>query len=108
MALSARRCVEVIDESGEALADAAAGHFDVEVPGCPGWRVRDVLQHLIEVHWFWSRVVKERLSVRPTTGRPDTVADDHLVSRFLVGVHHLTDVEAMFCERPQQSCNQVV
>ncbi len=92
MALSAQRCVAVIDESGEALAAAAAGHFDADVPGCPGWRVRDVLQHLIEVHWFWSLVVEDRLSTRPTSGRPDAVADDHLVSQFLVGLHHLTDV----------------
>jgi uncharacterized protein (TIGR03083 family) len=92
MALSAQRSVAVIDESGEALAAAAAGHFDVEVPSCPGWRVRDVLQHLIEVYGFWSHVVEDRLSTRPTSGGPDAVADDHLVSRFLLGVHHLTDV----------------
>ncbi len=92
MALSVHRCVEVINESGEALATLAAGQFDTAVPSCPGWKVRDLLQHLIEVHWFWASVVEGRLAAPPTTGRPDAVADDHLISRFLLGVHHLTDV----------------
>ncbi|MFI5035566.1 MAG: maleylpyruvate isomerase family mycothiol-dependent enzyme [Acidimicrobiales bacterium] len=92
MALSVERCVSVIDGNGEALAALAAGHFEEEITACPGWRVRSVLQHLIEVHWFWSRVVEARLAAPPAEGRPDPVEDDHLVSRFLLGVHHLTGV----------------
>jgi len=92
MALSVQRCVEVINESGEALASLAAGQFDTAVSSCPGWKVRDLLQHLIEVHWFWSSVVEGRLAAPPTTGRPDAVADDHLISRLLLGLHRLTDV----------------
>lgn len=92
MALSVERCVEVIDGSGEALAALAAGHFDSPVAGCPEWRVRDVLQHLIEVHWFWATVVEEGLSAPPTSGRPGAIEDDHLVSRFLLGLGHLTRV----------------
>ncbi len=88
--MSTQRCVEVIDASGEALAALAAGHFDAEVVGCPGWRVRDVLQHLIEVHWFWTKVVEDRLTEPPGAGRPDRVEDDHLVSRFLLGVQRLS------------------
>ncbi len=90
MALSTQRSVEVIDQSGEALAALAAGHFEAEVVGCPGWRVRDVLQHLIEVHWFWTKVVEDRLAEPPRAGRPDRVEDDHLVSRFLLGVQRLS------------------
>lgn len=92
MELSVPRAVEVINENGEALAALAAGQFDTAVSSCPGWKVRDVLQHLIEVHWFWSSVVEGLLATAPTSGRPEAVPDDHLVSRFLLGVHHLTDV----------------
>jgi uncharacterized protein (TIGR03083 family) len=94
VALSVERCVAVIDESGESLAALAAGRFDAEISGCPGWRVRDVLQHLIEVHWLWASVVEGRLSAPPSSGRPGPVVDDHLVSRFLLGLHRLTGVLA--------------
>ncbi len=64
------------------LADDARDHLDEQVEHCPGWRVADVLQHLIEVYWFWTTVVTERLQDRPELGRPTTVARDDLIDVF--------------------------
>ncbi|MGH9020035.1 MAG: maleylpyruvate isomerase family mycothiol-dependent enzyme [Acidimicrobiales bacterium] len=91
MGLSTERCVDLIGDGAESLAALAAGHFDVDVDGCPGWRVRDVLQHLVEVYWFWSTIVEGRLESAPETGRPDAPGDDHLVSAVLLGARRLTD-----------------
>jgi len=43
--------LEVLRRDGEKLADVAqrAG-LDAPVPPCPGWQVRDVLQHTGGVH----------------------------------------------------------
>ena len=90
MTLSLDRSVAVIDGVCEALAADAAGRFDEPVAGCPGWRVRDVLAHLVEVHWFWATIVEGRLAAPPTEGRPTPVADDHLISAFLLGARRLT------------------
>ncbi|HET7303402.1 MAG TPA: maleylpyruvate isomerase family mycothiol-dependent enzyme [Segeticoccus sp.] len=38
----------------EVLRDADPGSA---VPSCPGWTADDLLWHLAEVQWFWSRVV---------------------------------------------------
>lgn len=32
------------------------------VPTCPGWTVRDLLEHLTKVHAFWAAVIGDRLS----------------------------------------------
>ncbi|HEY5438188.1 MAG TPA: maleylpyruvate isomerase family mycothiol-dependent enzyme [Acidimicrobiales bacterium] len=65
------------------LADDAQGHLDDEVEHCPGWVVADVLQHLVEVYWFWTTVVAERLQDRPESGRPAPVERDELISTFI-------------------------
>jgi hypothetical protein len=43
--------IETLREDGELLADRAeqAG-WDAEVPTCPQWRVRDLVQHVGAVH----------------------------------------------------------
>ena len=55
--------LEVLRRDGEKLADAAqrAG-LDAPVPPCPGWQVRDVLQHTGGVHRWAAGYL--------TTGRP--------------------------------------
>lgn len=85
------RCASVIDDAADELCALAAGRFDEPVAGCPGWTVRDVLQHLVGVYWFWTTVVAERLSARPDDSRrPAPPEDDHLVSAVLLGERAMT------------------
>ena len=60
--------VSHLRREGELLA-AAAGEagLDADVPGCPGWRVRDLLTHVGFVHRWATGFVGDRLS-RPTGG----------------------------------------
>lgn len=41
----------------EVLADCDP---DTRVPGCPDWNAADLLWHLAEVQWFWSKTVHTR------------------------------------------------
>ncbi len=85
------RCASVIDDAADELCALAAGRFDEPVAGCPGWTVRDVLQHLVGVYWFWTTVVVERLGERPDDARrPAPPEDDHLVSAVLVAERAMT------------------
>jgi len=88
--------VEVLRHDGEQMAGAArrAG-LDAAVPTCPGWRVRDVLQHLGGVHrWAASYVATGRS--QPFTETEENrfftvVADDSLIDWFVTGHRALLD-----------------
>ncbi|HEV2427735.1 MAG TPA: maleylpyruvate isomerase family mycothiol-dependent enzyme [Acidimicrobiales bacterium] len=91
MSLSLERSLAVIDDAADELAALAAGRFDEPVAGAPGWTVRDLLRHLVEVYWFWNTIVAEGLTSPPDEGRrPEPPADDHLISAVLVGERALT------------------
>ena len=47
--LSVQRYLELLDDDLEALL-AAATDLGADVPGCPGWTVRDLLSHVIGVY----------------------------------------------------------
>ena len=49
--------LSLVDERSSALRDAAAGNLEARVPGCPDWKVRDLVEHLGEVHRFWAATV---------------------------------------------------
>ncbi|MGH2817574.1 MAG: maleylpyruvate isomerase family mycothiol-dependent enzyme [Actinomycetota bacterium] len=40
---------------------AAAGNFDKPVPSCPGWTVRDLVEHMWGVYAWWGLVAERRL-----------------------------------------------
>lgn len=40
------------------IAEVAPSHLDAEVPGCPGWTVRDLVVHLGSVHRWATEVVR--------------------------------------------------
>lgn len=64
--------IDVVGREGELLADAAgAAGADAGVPGCPGWRVRDLLRHTGTVHrWVTALVAEGRESYRPPEPEP--------------------------------------
>ncbi|GAA1162442.1 maleylpyruvate isomerase family mycothiol-dependent enzyme [Streptomyces hebeiensis] len=61
-----------LSREGRLLADAAAeGGPDVEVPTCPGWRIRDLLAHTGRVHrWATDSVVARRTARTALGGAP--------------------------------------
>jgi uncharacterized protein (TIGR03083 family) len=88
--------VEVLRHDGEQMAGAArrAG-LDAAVPTCPGWRVRDVLQHLGGVHrWATAYVATARSQPFTAAERNRffaSVADDTLIDWFVTGHRALLD-----------------
>jgi uncharacterized protein (TIGR03083 family) len=93
MTLSVQRSTDAIETHARALARQAPHALSASIEKCPGWTVATVLQHLIEVHWFWATIVDEHLSERPgDERRPADVAPDELADRFLTGALHLADV----------------
>lgn len=53
--------ITALERDGAELADAAvAAGLAADVPGCPGWRVRDLVRHQAFVHSWAARHVAER------------------------------------------------
>ena len=64
----------------EAAAEALLAHgWAAEVPGCPDWRLADLVRHLAEVQHFWAWVVRTRATDPATYPRPPRHADDELL-----------------------------
>lgn len=84
---------DAIAAHSRGLAAAATGNLDARVDHCPGWSVRDLVQHVTMVHWFWGTIVDERLSAPPDEARrPAPVPDDELVATFSRGADRLVEV----------------
>ncbi|MEO6501230.1 MAG: maleylpyruvate isomerase family mycothiol-dependent enzyme [Jatrophihabitantaceae bacterium] len=82
-----------IAEHSAGLARAAEANLDAPVEHCPGWTVADLVWHVSEVHWFWSKIVTELPTERPEDEPgPDRPAPDQLVSRFSAGAAQLVRV----------------
>lgn len=45
-------------ESEAFYATAEKADPDARVPSCPDWSVRDLVQHLAQVHYFWALIVE--------------------------------------------------
>ncbi len=71
-----------LDRQTEDLLAAAEGKFEHEVPSCPKWTVRDLVQHVWEVVGFWSYIVEHRIqNVAQLSGlKPATPSDNVLVA----------------------------
>jgi uncharacterized protein (TIGR03083 family) len=53
--------IDALERDGALLADAAeAAGLQAGVPGCPGWRVRDLIRHQAYVHDWAARHVRDR------------------------------------------------
>lgn len=76
-----------------ALADAAELDLAAPVEHCPGWTVADLVNHVLEVHWFWATIVEHRLSAPPPDeARPAGPVQSELIDRFRTGALHLIEV----------------
>jgi uncharacterized protein (TIGR03083 family) len=72
----------LVEDRSAALRESVAGSPDpdVRVPSCPDWSLRDLVEHLTEVHRFWAAAVAVGPSEHPPTLAPakDTVSADLL------------------------------
>lgn len=92
--MTQQECVEAVAEHSAGFAAAAEGRFDAPVDCCPGWTVRDVVQHLTRVHRFWATVVEERRPEQPRHLEMEAVDDDQALAVFQVGAERLVRVLA--------------
>lgn len=81
-ALAFEDLLAMVQDRSTALRSSVADSpdLDVRVPSCPGWSLRDLVEHLIEVHRFWAAVVAAGPSEKPPTVAP---ADDTLSAGLL-------------------------
>jgi uncharacterized protein (TIGR03083 family) len=83
-----------ITEHSAGLARAAENNLYAQVEHCPGWTVADLVWHVTEVHWFWSKIVEELPSEPPKEEGPQRPAPEELIARFSAGAEHLVRVLA--------------
>jgi uncharacterized protein (TIGR03083 family) len=58
MTLSHERYLEAIEKESAALAEAARGNLEVDVPSCPEWNMSDLLGHVGQRQRFWSEMME--------------------------------------------------
>jgi uncharacterized protein (TIGR03083 family) len=92
MTLGLQTSLDEIIEHCEQTAFSALGALDKPVTHCPGWNVRELLDHLIGVHWFWATIVEQQLLEPPESGEPAPVPESEVIVRFLDGARHLVHV----------------
>ena len=89
------------DESAAFYAAADSADPDARVPSCPEWSVRDLVQHLAEVHYFWALLVEKSVTdlsaldgvehPTPAAGYRDLVAQGREMTDRLIAA--LTDAD---------------
>lgn len=83
----------LIEDRSAALRGCVAGapDLDVRVPSCPDWSLRDLVEHLTEVHRFWAAAVAAGPSGQPPAVPPaDDTAPDTLLARSAAATGALT------------------
>ena len=78
----------------DAFVAAAEGNFDKTVPSCPGWTVRDLVEHMWGVYAWWGLVAERKLqdpSELTEDEGPDTPPDEKLLDGTVSEVEHLIE-----------------
>ncbi|MFB7669572.1 maleylpyruvate isomerase family mycothiol-dependent enzyme [Kitasatospora sp. NPDC056138] len=95
----------LVEDRSAALRSSVAGSpdLDVRIPSCPDWSLRDLVEHLTEVHRFWAAAVAAGPSEKPPTVAPadDTPAAD-LLARSATATHEL--IAALRAAGPATGC----
>jgi uncharacterized protein (TIGR03083 family) len=89
----------VLEKTNRRFADAAAEAvlsrgWKAQVPGCPGWRLNDLVWHLSEVQHFWAWVVRTRAPDPSAYVDPLRRPDDELLGFFSAASAELETVLA--------------
>lgn len=95
----------LVQDRSAALRSSVAGSpdLDVRVPSCPDWSLRDLVEHLIEVHRFWAAAIVAGPSEKPPTVAPaeDTLSAD-LLARSAAATQEL--ITALRAAGPAVDC----
>ncbi|WP_310728555.1 maleylpyruvate isomerase family mycothiol-dependent enzyme [Streptomyces sp. N2A] len=95
----------LVQDRSDALRSSVAGSLDldVRVPSCPDWSLRDLVEHLTQVHRFWAAAVEAGPSEKPPTVAP---ADDTLSADLLAGSAAATQelITALRAAGPAAGC----
>jgi uncharacterized protein (TIGR03083 family) len=67
-----QRHLDALKADSAALHEAAGRGLDRPVPGCPGWDVARLVEHIGRVHWVISTLVRTRSLDSEPTGWPPT------------------------------------
>ena len=97
--------LEALQDNGRLLLDAAtSAGLDAAVPSCPQWQVRDVLQHVGQVHrWARSYVDGGRTSPPDDNDRPAEIPpDEELLEWFRDG--HAALVQSLRTASDDMQC----
>lgn len=82
-----------IASHSDGLAQAAARDLDAPVEHCPGWDVAALVEHVIDVHWFWATIARERLQEPPDEARrPGPPGRGDLLETMREGANRLVEV----------------
>jgi uncharacterized protein (TIGR03083 family) len=89
----------VLEKTNRRFADAAAESvlsrgWKAPVPGCPGWRLDDLVWHLSTVQHFWAWVVRTRAPDPSTYVEPQRRPDEELLGFFIAASAELETVLA--------------
>ena len=67
--------ITIVGQEAKLFAEAAEqGGLDVEVPTCPGWNMRDLVRHLIEIH-LWAAAHVAQPHDKPWVDELDELAE---------------------------------
>ncbi|MFD9498310.1 maleylpyruvate isomerase family mycothiol-dependent enzyme [Streptomyces sp. NPDC060035] len=95
----------LVEDRSAALRDSVTGSpdLDVRVPGCPDWSLRDLVEHLAEVHRFWAAAVAAGPSEKPPTLSPaDDMSSVGLLARSATATQEL--IAALRAAGPAMGC----
>jgi len=85
--------LSVLRAEGSAFADAClAAGGSAAVEACPGWTVDDLLWHMVEVHHFWTWIVRDARDTWEGYERPPRPDRTELPHHFTTGFAEMCDV----------------
>ncbi|MEU7436080.1 maleylpyruvate isomerase family mycothiol-dependent enzyme [Streptomyces sioyaensis] len=97
--------LSLVQDRSAALRSSVAGSpdLDVRVPSCPDWSLRDLVEHVTEVHRFWAAAVAAGLSEKPpTVASADGTLSADLLARSAAATEEL--IAALRAAGPAAGC----
>jgi uncharacterized protein (TIGR03083 family) len=96
--------VEGIAFHSAEMAVDAARNLHAPVAACPGWTVRDLVEHIGRVQWFWSEIVERRVQDRDEMNHvsyPSERGDPitwfgRQSKRLVTGLHTMADTDPLW------------
>lgn len=78
-----------LERDGMEIADRARGALIRDVPACDGWKMSDLVGHMLEVHWSWRFIAETRAVVPDGYTPPPPSTAESLIDDYVAGLHRL-------------------